>query len=81
MEKIIRDIVAKSGQLPVSIDDIRNDDNLFDLGLASFACVQIMIAIEDTLSIEFPDELLNRQTFQTIGAMVEQVTRLQDLAA
>ncbi|MFM2278918.1 MAG: hypothetical protein RLZZ444_1149 [Pseudomonadota bacterium] len=81
MEKIIRDIVAKSGQLPISIDDIRNDDNLFDLGLASFACVQIMIGIEDTLSIEFPDELLNRQTFQTIGAMVEQVTRLQDLAA
>ncbi len=40
--------------------------------MSSHGSVQLMLALEDTFDIEFPDNLLNRKSFSTI-AMIEQV--------
>jgi hypothetical protein len=59
MQDQIRDILVKYASLPAAAD--------LDHG-----SVQLMLALEDTFDIEFPDNLLNRKSFSTI-AMIEQV--------
>ena len=46
-------------------------------GLTSLKTVDLMLAIEDRFSIEFPDRLLNRRTFSTLGNLVEAVDELR----
>ena len=72
MNTTIRELLAKFGKLPVAIDTVADDADLYAAGLTSFASVQLMLGIEDAFDIEFPDNLLNRKSFSTI-AMIEQV--------
>ncbi|QRM53735.1 acyl carrier protein [Sinorhizobium sp. BG8] len=73
MESKIRELLAKHGGLPVAADLIADDADLYAAGMSSFASVQIMLAIEETFDIEFPDNLLNRKSFQSIAAIVRTV--------
>lgn len=52
-------------------------ENLFDAGMTSFACVQLMLGIEEAFDIEFPDSLLARATFETIANIKETIGKLQ----
>ncbi len=52
------------------------DDDLPGAGLTSLKTVDLMLAIEDRFGIEFPEKLLNRRTFATIGNLVEAVEGL-----
>ena len=60
MMTTIRNILVKHGGLPVAVDQLADDADLYAAGLSSFASVQIMLAIEEAFDIEFPDNLLNR---------------------
>ena len=73
MNKTIRELLAKFGKLPVSIDQVADDADLYAAGLSSFASVQLMLAIEEAFDIEFPDSLLNRKSFQSIDAIAQTV--------
>lgn len=79
MEHTIRKILG-AARLSVDISDIAGDQNLFDLGLSSFACVQLMMGIEDAAGIEFPDDMLRRETFESIDAMLRSVELLRKAA-
>lgn len=76
MTQTIRDILAKHGGLPMPVDQLADDADLYAAGLSSFASVQVMLGIEDAFDIEFPDTLLNRKTFQSIAAIAKAVTGL-----
>jgi acyl carrier protein len=78
MNKTIRDLVAKFGKLPVSIDQVADDADLYTAGLTSFASVQLMLGIEEAFDIEFPDNLLNRKSFSSISAIAKTVDLIQD---
>lgn len=65
----IREALAKFGRLSRPVDQIADGDDLFAAGFTSHATVNVMLAIEDSLDVEFPDELLNRTTFASIGAL------------
>jgi len=71
MQDQIRDILVKYASLPAAADLDQSAD-LFSAGMSSHGSVQLMLALEDTFDIEFPDNLLNRKSFSTI-AMIEQV--------
>ena len=43
MNSTIRDVLAKFGQLPVSVDTLADDADLYAAGLSSFASVQLML--------------------------------------
>ena len=58
MKQTIRTLLAKHGNLPVSIDDVADGADLYDAGLSSFASVQVMLALEEEFDIEFPEHLL-----------------------
>ena len=76
----IRVLLREHGRLTTRIEDIADGDDLFRKGLTSFACVQLLLAIEDHFDIEFPDSSLNRRTFASIEAIttnLKAITALQ----
>ena len=67
----IRALVSAHGRLPIQIDQIDDDTNLYAAGLRSFAAVQLMVAIEDTFD-------LNIERFHdldSIGAISEHISK------
>jgi acyl carrier protein len=67
----IRQVLESHGQLPVGISTLRNGDDLYQNGLTSHASVNVMLALEDTFNIEFPDSMLRKSTFQSVAAIAE----------
>lgn len=74
----VREILAKHSRLDVDINSVKEDADLYDLGLTSLTTVNIMLAIEDAFDIEFPDSKLNRKTFNSIESLVEVIEELVD---
>jgi acyl carrier protein len=73
----IRSVLAQHGRLSTSADALATDDDLFAAGLSSHASVNVMLAIEDTFDVEFPDSMLNRSVFSSINAIADAVGQLQ----
>ena len=76
MRDRVRTIVGSMKLLPVPIDDLSDEDNLFDAGMTSFGSVQLMLAIEEEFDIEFPNSFLTRKTFATLGGLIAVVEQL-----
>lgn len=69
MNATIRQILKDHGRLPVEIDALADDQDLYAAGLTSFSAVQVMLGIEEAFDIEFPERMLNRKTFSSISAI------------
>lgn len=78
MHDVVRQLLAKHGSLPVSVDEIANSADLYDAGLSSFASVQLMLALEEHFDVEFPEHLLNRKSFSSIDAIAAAVAEIAD---
>lgn len=65
----IREVLHQHGKLIKNAADIGDGDDLYALGLASHATVNVVMALEDSLDIEIPDELLVKSTFSSIASM------------
>ncbi|WP_375455223.1 acyl carrier protein [uncultured Methylobacterium sp.] len=77
----IRETLGGIEALSGAVDRLADDDDLFDKGLCSFGSVQLMLALEERFGVEFPDHLLNRQSFATIRAIRTTVASLAQPAA
>jgi len=69
----IRALLKQHGKLPVDVATLDDDADLYAAGLTSFASVQLMLALEERFDVEFPDSLLNRTSFASIGAIAKAV--------
>jgi acyl carrier protein len=67
----IREVLETYGRLPVSAANLKDDDDLYQNGLASHASVNVMLALEDAFDVEFPDSLVRRVTFKSIATLRE----------
>jgi acyl carrier protein len=76
MRDRVRAFVGSMNLVPVPIDGLSDQDNLFDIGMTSFGSVQLMMAIEEEFDIEFPNSLLTRKTFATLGGLIAAVEQL-----
>jgi acyl carrier protein len=65
----IRKIVKEYGRLPVDVDTLPEDADLFQAGMTSHASVNVMLALEDAFELEFPDRMLTRSVFESIGSI------------
>ena len=81
MLQTIRTLIAEHGRLPVSVETLANDQDLYAAGLTSFAAVQLMLALEDAFDIEFPETMLNRRSFASIDAIAGCLAQLARAAA
>ena len=77
MKNELRQILKDTAHFEVSIDSIRDNDDLYEAGLSSLNTIQLMLAIERHFNIEIPDQMLNRQLFQSIDSLAEAVTQLR----
>lgn len=73
----IRRIVAQHGNLSVSVENLKDDSDLYLAGLTSLATVNVMLALENQFDIEFPDAKLGRMTFSSFEAIAGVVTELK----
>jgi acyl carrier protein len=69
IESTVREVLEVQGRLPVSVESLKSDEDLYASGLTSHATVNVMLALEDSFDIEFPDELLVKSTFESIAAI------------
>lgn len=69
MNETIRALLTKLGGLPLAVDTLADDADLYAAGLSSFASVQLMLGLEEAFDMEFPDHLLNRKSFASIAAI------------
>jgi len=72
----IRDILSSHGRLSVDVAQLGDESDLYEAGLTSLITVNLLLAIEDHFDVEFPDDLLSRRTFQSIGALATAVETL-----
>jgi acyl carrier protein len=76
-ELAVRRALADHGRLNVDAMDVASIADLYALGLTSHATVNVMLAVENELDVEFPDAVLNRSTFATI----ESITAAAELSS
>lgn len=75
-ERAIRVALADQGKLAEVAGKAGLDDDLYSRGLTSLGSVRVMLAIEHALCVEFPEEMLTRELFATIGNLVTACARL-----
>ncbi|MGA2474632.1 MAG: acyl carrier protein [Acidimicrobiales bacterium] len=69
MDETIRNILAEHGHLSVDVAKIRDEDDLYQVGLTSHASVNVMLSLEDEFDVEFPEAMLRKSTFESIAAI------------
>jgi acyl carrier protein len=72
----VREIVKEHGRLAVDIEGLADDASLYEAGMTSHASVNVMLALEDTFDIEFPDEMLKRSVFESVASISSALAQL-----
>ena len=73
----VRNVVGEYGRLSVDLSTLSDDSSLYEAGMTSHASVNVMLGLENAFDIEFPDRMLRRNVFETMGAMraaIEELT-------
>jgi len=77
----IRQIITQHGRLPVDVQTLSDDADLYEAGMTSHASVNVMLGLEDHFDIEFPDRMLKRSVFESINAIAAALSELREEAA
>jgi acyl carrier protein len=81
MHDTIRALLTQSGRLTTDASTLAVDTDLYTAGLTSHGSVTLMLAIEEAFDVEFPDRMLTRDVFSSIGAIAAAVAELQTVSA
>ncbi len=81
MKDQIRQVIKEHGQLSVDVGTLDDDADLYQAGMTSHASVNVMLALEDTFDVEFPDSMLKRSVFESIDAIAAALDELKAAAA
>jgi acyl carrier protein len=77
MNEKIRQAIRDHGRMPVDIDTLSDEADLYQAGMTSHASVNLMLALEDAFDIEFPDRMLQRSVFESVAAIAAALEELQ----
>jgi acyl carrier protein len=69
MKEEIRTILRDHARLARAVDTLADDSDLYEAGMTSHASVNVMLALEGRLGIEFPDSMLRRSVFESITSI------------
>ncbi|WP_295640397.1 acyl carrier protein [uncultured Methylibium sp.] len=79
LESRIRVVLQEHGRLSRAVDAIDADADLYQAGMTSHASVNVMLALEGAFDVEFPDHMLKRSVFNSISAIQEALTELEQV--
>lgn len=74
-DRRVRVILEETGGVAQAAS-LSADADLVDAGLTSHMTVTVMLALEDEFDVEFPDALLRRSTFATVGSILAALEEL-----
>jgi acyl carrier protein len=77
----IRAVIRGHARLPVDVETLDDHADLFRAGMSSHASVNLMLALEDTFDVEFPDSMLKRSVFESVAGIAVAIGELQAQAA
>lgn len=77
----IRKVLREHARLPVDVDKVPDDADLFQAGMSSHASVNVMLALEDTFDLEFPDRMLKRSVFESVSGIAAAIGEIRAEAA
>lgn len=69
IDQQIRVVLLKHAHLSRDTNQIGIDDDLYHAGLTSLSTVNVMLGLEDAFEIEFPDHMLTKKVFTSIGSI------------
>ena len=72
----IRKILKEHGRLTKDAITLPEDADLYQAGMTSHASVNVMLALEGEFDVEFPDHMLKRGVFESIGSMRDAIAQL-----
>lgn len=72
----IREILKNHGRLNTDAGQLGEEDDLYQAGMTSHASVNVMLALEGEFDIEFPDHMLTRSVFESVGAIDAAISEL-----
>ncbi|WP_163996408.1 acyl carrier protein [Pyxidicoccus caerfyrddinensis] len=72
----IRNILKEHARLSADISTLSDTSDLYQAGMTSHASVNVMLALEASFDVEFPDRMLKRTVFQSVSAIREAVEEL-----
>jgi acyl carrier protein len=73
----IRRVLSDHARLPVAAETLDERADLFAAGMSSHASVSVMLALEETFDIEFPDAMLKRSVFESVAAIQAAILELR----
>ncbi len=73
----VRTVVGEYGRLSVDVSTLTENSSLYEAGMTSHASVNVMLGLENAFDIEFPDRMLRRSVFETMGAMQAAIEELK----
>jgi acyl carrier protein len=76
MKDEIRAVLRDHGRLARPIETLTDQSDLYEAGMTSHASVNVMLALEGKLGIEFPDRMLRRSVFESISSIAAAATEL-----
>jgi acyl carrier protein len=65
----IRAILKEHGRLTKDAEALEDTADLYQAGMTSHASVNVMLALEGEFDVEFPDAMLKRSVFESVGAI------------
>jgi acyl carrier protein len=68
-ETSIRRVLRDHGRLGTDPEKLPADADLYQSGMTSHASVNVMLALEGEFDVEFPDHMLKRNVFRSIGSI------------
>jgi acyl carrier protein len=77
MTEKIRQILKDHGRLTKDATALGESDDLYQAGMTSHASVTVMLALEGEFDLEFPDHMLKRSVFESIGAIRAAIAELK----
>jgi acyl carrier protein len=72
----IRSILKEHGRLTKDAATLAEGDDLYQAGMTSHASVNVMLALEGEFDVEFPDHMLKRSVFESVGAIAAAIDEL-----
>ncbi len=77
----VRQAIETYGNLRVPALILTPDADLYAVGLTPFAAIQITLALEETLDVEFPARMLRPRSFASINSIVACLDELRPVAS
>jgi acyl carrier protein len=75
-EDRVRTVLRDHGRLNQDIFRLEPDADLYQSGLTSHASVNVMLALEATFDVEFPDHMLKRHVFGSVESISRAIDEL-----